>query len=72
MEKNVGGWDRQARYVLGGGLALAGGAGLAAGVVGTTVAAMAVAGGGALLLNALTQRCLWNRLLGIDTCGENC
>jgi len=70
MEKNVGGRDRQARYLLGSLLALVGIGVLATGVAGPTLAVMALAGGGALLFNAVTQRCLWNRLLGIDTCGS--
>jgi len=40
--------------------------------VGPELPVVALAGGIGLLFNAVTQRCLANRLLGIDTCGENC
>ena len=75
LEKNVGGTDRQLRFLLGGVLVLAGLAALAVGSPGAvtrTGGVMAVAGGGSLLVNAVTQRCRLNRLLGLDTCGENC
>jgi hypothetical protein len=73
LPKNVGGRDRQVRFVAGASLVVLGGAALFGTVgLGPTVAAMLAAGGAALLFNAVTQRCLMNRLLGIDTCGENC
>ena len=66
FEPNVGGLDRQLRFVAGGLLVLAG---LALLATGTGWAALAgVVGGGALLVNAVTRRCLVNRLLGVDTC----
>jgi hypothetical protein len=72
IEKNVGGIDRQLRFLAGGLLVLAGLAAAAADIAGPTVALVALAGGVGLLVNAVTQRCLMNRLFGIDTCGENC
>jgi hypothetical protein len=73
LPKNVGGRDRQVRFVAGTLLVALGVAALVAGTgVGETLAVMLAAGGAALLFNAVTQRCLVNRLLGIDTCGENC
>jgi hypothetical protein len=68
LEKNVGGLDRTVRFVAGSVLAVVGLAGLLTTVLGATVAAMALGGGAALLFNAVTQRCLMNKLLGIDTC----
>jgi len=73
LPKNVGGRDRQVRFVAGTLLVAVGVAGLVVGLtLGRTMAVMLAAGGAALLFNAVTQRCLMNRLLGIDTCGENC
>ena len=75
MEKNVGGVDRRLRFLVGGLLVLAGVGALATGASTPalrTGGVMALAGGGSLLANALTRRCLVNRLLGLDTCGENC
>jgi len=68
IEKNVGGLDRTVRFVVGSLLSVLGVAGLLVPVVGTTLAVMALGGGAALLFNAVTQRCLLNRLLGVDTC----
>ncbi|MFT4923705.1 MAG: Na+/H+ antiporter NhaD/arsenite permease-like protein, partial [Haloarculaceae archaeon] len=68
----VGGLDRQVRSVVGTvllGVALAG---VTTDVVGQPVAIVALAGATGLLFNALAQRCLLNRLLGVDTCGETC
>ncbi|MFB6297032.1 MAG: DUF2892 domain-containing protein [Salinirussus sp.] len=70
FEKNVGGLDRKARFVGGVLLVVAALGGL--GTVGTGVSAVVLAAGAGLLFNAVTQRCLANRLLGIDTCGERC
>jgi hypothetical protein len=72
FEKNVGGLDRQVRFVAGTvllGVALAG---VATDAVGQPVTLVALAGGVGLLFNALAQRCLLNRLLGLDTCGDTC
>jgi len=72
IEKNVGGVDRQLRFVVGALLLVAGAVVAATGAAGGTVALVALAGGVGLLFNAVTQRCLMNRLFGVDTCGENC
>jgi uncharacterized membrane protein len=73
LPKNVGGRDRQVRFVAGALLVVLGAAAAAAGLgLGPTAGVMLAAGGAALLFNAATQRCLLNRLLGIDTCGESC
>ncbi|WP_159901188.1 YgaP-like transmembrane domain [Salinirussus salinus] len=72
FEKNVGGLDRQVRFVAGAVLLAVALAGLLADAVGRPVALVALAGAAGLLFNALTQRCLLNRLLGVDTCGETC
>ncbi|MEF8886619.1 MAG: DUF2892 domain-containing protein [Haloarculaceae archaeon] len=72
FEKNVGGTDRQVRFVAGTvllGVALAG---VTTAGVGQPVAIVALAGAAGLLFNAVAQRCLLNRLLGVDTCGESC
>lgn len=69
VPKNVGGLDRKLRLFVGGKLATTGLFALVVEpIVGVTVAAMALAGGGTLLFNVASQRCLANYLLGIDTC----
>jgi len=73
MEKNVGGYDRIARIALAVPLLVVGvlgvtgttGVGSAVGTVGSIAA---LAGAASLLFNVVTQRCLTNRLLGINTC----
>lgn len=71
MEQNVGGMDRTARLVVGPILLLVGIAALAELIPGGIAA-----GGVALLLGLVftvtgtTQRCILNRLLGVDTSGE--
>jgi predicted branched-subunit amino acid permease len=66
LEKNVGGFDRTARAVVGTSLvAVAIGASLTARPGFAVPAALA---GAALLFNAATQFCGVNALLGIDTC----
>ena len=73
MDKNVGGYDRVARLVVAVPLVIVGvlgvtgttGVGSTVGVVGGIAA---LAGAVSLLFNVVTQRCLTNRLLGIDTC----
>ena len=72
FEKNVGGLDRQVRFVGGLLLLAVAVAALTTRAVGRPLGLVALAGAGGLLFNALAQRCLLNRLLGIDTCGETC
>jgi hypothetical protein len=73
MEKNVGGYDRIARIALAvpllvvGVLGVTGTTGVGS-AVGTVVGIAALAGAASLLFNVVTQRCLTNRLLGINTC----
>lgn len=73
MEKNVGGYDRFARFVAGpvlivvGIAALAGQLTLAAGTLGLALAAVALLVGAVFTVTATTQKCPLNRLLGIDT-----
>ncbi|PSQ45405.1 DUF2892 domain-containing protein [Halobacteriales archaeon SW_7_68_16] len=67
MERNVGRTDRIVRGTVGIAL-VAVGVGVVLGDLGTVVAVTAFAGAGGLLVNAVTGRCLANRLLGIDTC----
>lgn len=68
MERNVGGLDRTARLAIGPILALVGVL-----VLADVVAASALVGGGLLLVGAvllvtgLTQMCIINRLLGVNT-----
>ena len=67
-QKNVGGYDRLARVVAG--IVLL----VLAAVVYTsgqpTLALVSVVGAGALFLNAATQFCGINAMLGIDTCSR--
>jgi Na+/H+ antiporter NhaD/arsenite permease-like protein len=72
LAKNVGGLDRQIRFLAGAVLLTVALAGLATDVAGRSLALVALAGAAGLLFNAVTQRCLLNRLLGIDTCGDTC
>ena len=72
FEKNVGGLDRQIRFVAGTVLLAVALAGIVTDVAGQPVALIALAGATGLLFNAVAQRCLLNRLLGVDTCGEAC
>jgi hypothetical protein len=69
IAKNVGGVDRWIRAVVGVVLAAAGVASgldyLPFGTLGGTVMA---AGSAGLLCNVVTQRCIANRLLGLNTC----
>ncbi|AGB17080.1 Protein of unknown function (DUF2892) [Halovivax ruber XH-70] len=72
MEKNVGGTDRTMRLVVGPILALIGVAILAGwlgvgGTLGTALGVLAVLAGLVLLFTGVTQLCVVNRLLGIDT-----
>jgi hypothetical protein len=73
MEKNVGGYDRIVRFVVGpililtGGAALGGLVSLAAGTLGLVLAGVAVLVGGVLTVTATTQKCPLNSAIGLDT-----
>ncbi|WP_276260273.1 YgaP family membrane protein [Haloglomus litoreum] len=73
MEKNVGGYDRIARLVVGPILAIVGTAALlgyvtiAAGTLGLALAAIALLVGLVFVVTGLTQKCPLNSLLGLDT-----
>ncbi|WP_254831907.1 YgaP family membrane protein [Haloglomus salinum] len=73
MDKNVGGYDRIARLVLGPVLAILGTAALfgfvtlAAGTLGLALAAIALLVGLVLVVTGLAQKCPLNRVLGLDT-----
>jgi hypothetical protein len=73
MEKNVGGYDRTARFVVGPILVLVGLASLgglftlAAGTLGLVLAAVALLVGLVLATTAVTQKCPLNRALGLNT-----
>ena len=75
MEKNVGGYDRIARLVLGPILAIVGGAQLlgyvtiAAGTLGLAVGILALLVGLVFLVTGAVQKCPLNSLLGFDTYG---
>jgi hypothetical protein len=76
MEKNVGGYDRTARFVVGPILVLVGLAALgglftlAAGTLGLVLAAVALLVGLVLATTAVTQKCPLNRALGLNTYRE--
>jgi NAD/NADP transhydrogenase alpha subunit len=73
MERNVGGYDRIARFVVGpvlivvGAATLAGLLSLAAGTVGVALAAVALVVGAVLTVTAVTQKCPLNRVVGMNT-----
>jgi hypothetical protein len=73
MEKNVGGYDRIARFVLGPALIVVGAAALlglftiAAGTLGLAIAVIAVLVGLVLSVTAVTQKCPLNNVLGMNT-----
>jgi len=73
MEKNVGGYDRIARAVLGpvlvvvGAASLAGFLTIAAGTLGLVIAVAALLVGAVLATTAVTQKCPLNDLLGVNT-----
>ncbi|SFR35431.1 YgaP family membrane protein [Halogeometricum limi] len=75
MQKNVGGYDRIARLVVGPLLIVAGAAALggmftiAAGTLGLVVAGVALLVGAVFLATGITQKCPLNDALGIDTFG---
>ncbi|MFP4627307.1 MAG: YgaP family membrane protein [Natronomonas sp.] len=68
MEKNVGGLDRTARFVVGIVLGIAGIVILAGyWTLGTTIGALALVVGLILLVTGATQTCPINQAAGIDT-----
>lgn len=73
MQKNVGGYDRLARFIFGpvliviGGLSLGGFLTLAAGVLGVALGAIAVLVGAVLTTTAIIQKCPLNAVFGINT-----
>ncbi|NKE37889.1 DUF2892 domain-containing protein [Natronococcus sp. JC468] len=73
MDKNVGGYDRGLRSVVGPVLVVVGLAGLAgvvtiaAGMIGTIFAALLIFVGAVLTVTAVTQKCPMNTMLGINT-----
>jgi len=64
--RNVGGIDRIVRAILAVGLLGVGGWGLFAGE--TAIGAVGLLAGAGLAFNAVTQFCVANHLLGVDTC----
>lgn len=73
LEKNVGGYDRLARLVVAVPLLVVGVLGMTGttavgSVLGVIGGIAALAGAASLLFNVVTQRCLTNQLLGINTC----
>lgn len=75
MEKNVGGYDRLARFVVGpllvvvGGVSLGGFLTLAAGTLGLVLGVGALLVGVVLTVTAVTQKCPLNSLVGLNTYG---
>lgn len=73
MEKNVGGYDRLARFVLGPALILLGGASLgglvtlAAGTLGLVLGGVVLLVGAILSTTAITQKCPLNSVIGTNT-----
>jgi uncharacterized membrane protein len=73
MQKNVGGYDRIARFVVGpiliavGAAAVAGLLTIAAGVTGLVIAGAAILVGGILTVTATTQKCPLNAAIGLNT-----
>jgi len=69
MERNVGGYDRLARLVVGPVLLIAGVASLAQFLpLGLPIAAVALVAGAILLATGAMRQCPLNSLLGINTC----
>ncbi|MFC7134975.1 MULTISPECIES: YgaP family membrane protein [Salinibaculum] len=66
--KNVGGYDRLARILLGVALVVVGTAAFPSDV---TLAALAFVGAAGLFFNAATQFCGINAVLGVDTCSRD-
>jgi hypothetical protein len=75
MKRNVGGYDRIARLVVGpvlfvvGAATLAGVVTPAAGTLGLALGALAVVVGAVLAATAITRTCPLNSVLGVDTYG---
>jgi len=73
MEKNVGGYDRIARFVVGPALIIVGAAAMlglftiAAGTLGLAIAAVALLVGLVLTVTATTQKCPLNNALGVNS-----
>jgi len=73
MQKNVGGYDRLARFVLGPILVIVGLAHalevltIASGTLGLAIAAAAILVGAVFLVTATTQKCPLNSILGFNT-----
>ncbi|MDZ7730997.1 MAG: DUF2892 domain-containing protein [Natrialbaceae archaeon] len=73
MDKNVGGTDRIARLIAGplliivGAAAFGGFIALAAGTLGLVLAGIAVLVGVILTVTGMTQRCVLNRVVGLNT-----
>lgn len=73
-EKNVGGWDKKIRYVLGTILVIVGlvvGIGSQGQITGIIGGVLAIFAGIGLLFNAITGFCGLNHILGINTCKIN-
>jgi hypothetical protein len=77
MQKNVGGYDRIARFVVGpiliavGAAAVAGLLTIAAGVTGLVIAGAAILVGAILTVTATTQKCPLNAAIGMNTYGNH-
>ena len=77
MEKNVGGYDRSARFVLGpllivlGAAAFTGIITLSTGTLGLVLAGVVVLVGAVLTVTATTQKCPLNATIGLDTYTEH-
>jgi len=77
MQKNVGGYDRSARFVLGPLLIILGAAAfggiitLATGTLGLVLAGVAIVIGAVLVTTAATQKCPLNATIGLNTYREN-
>jgi len=76
MQKNVGGYDRIARFIVGPILILVGAAAfggiisLAAGALGPVLAGVAILVGAVLTVTAMTQKCPLNAAVGLNTYGD--
>jgi hypothetical protein len=71
MDKNVGGLDRNARFVVGTLLAVAGIAAVADFLaVGVVIGAVALVVAAILLVTGATQKCPLNEVAGVDTYNE--
>jgi hypothetical protein len=76
MEKNVGGYDRIARLLVGPLLVLVGAAALgglfsvAGGTLGLAIAVVAILVGAVFVVTGITQKCPLNNALGLNTYRE--